>query len=137
MKIFIILLFLSFFASSSFSQADTIIDFSFDYREHFSGKKGKWSFSGERLFKDSLMYYSSFYESLENDNYVYYFERKWYHFNGELERHIIVNFKKRNRARIIDKSYSQDGNLIEKKDKKVHRDPEETNPEKINWKGKE
>lgn len=80
-----------------------------------------------------MLFYSSVYESLPGDTSVYFFERKWYYTNGELERHIIVDFKKRKRARITDKNYSEEGNLIDEIDKKAKRKPEETNPELLNW----
>ncbi|PWH85648.1 hypothetical protein [Brumimicrobium oceani] len=134
MKILAILFLFISFATSSFSQSDTLSDTSFDYREHFSGQKGKWSFTGERLYKDSLLIYSSVYESKSGDTSVYKWERKWYYENEKLKRHIIVNFKKRKRARIIDKTYSEKGKLIDEIEKKASRKPEETNPENLNWK---
>ena len=115
------------------SQSDTLVELSFDYREHFSGHKGKWNFSGQRLFKDSLMYYSDVYGSVFGDSTIYYFERKWFNQNGTLRRYVFVNFKKPKRAKLIDKTYSNSGELIEKSFMKAKRVPVQINPEKLDW----
>jgi hypothetical protein len=116
-----------------FAQSDTIPEPFFDSRTHFSGKKGKWNFSGQRLYKDSVLFYSDVYGSVYEDSTVYYLEKTWFYPNGQKKRYIYVDFKKSRRARIIDKSFSESGELTEDVSKKAKRLPEQNDPTKVEW----
>lgn len=130
----LILFFLTWLLPTSLlAQSDTLPEFPYDIREHFSGKKGKWNFSGERLYKDSSIYYFSVYGSVFGDTCVYYLEKKWYYPNGDIKRHIYVDFKNRRRAKIVDKSYSEKGELVNDLLLKARRKPEQNNPKKVDW----
>ena len=116
-----------------FAQSDTLPEPAFDSRTHFSGKKGKWNFSGQRLYKDSLLFYSDVYGSVFEDSTVYYLERTWFYPNGQKKRYIYVDFKKPRRARIIDKTFSESGELTESVLLKAKRLPEQNDPTKVEW----
>lgn len=79
------------------------------------------------------MYYTSMYGSNFKDTCVYFYERKWYYSNGSIKRHIYVDFRKRKRAEIIDKLYSENGEISEVIIKKAHRQAEETDPTMVKW----
>ena len=79
------------------------------------------------------MYYSDVYGSVFGDSTIYYFERKWFNQNGTLRRYVFVNFKKPKRAKLIYKTYSNSGELIEKSFRKAKRVPIQINPEKLDW----
>jgi hypothetical protein len=73
------------------------------------------------------------YKSNFNDTCVYFYERKWYYSNGSIKRHIYIDFRKRKRAEINDKLYSENGEIIKVIIKKAQRKPEENNPSKVKW----
>lgn len=116
-----------------FAQSGTLPEPTFDNRTHFSGKKGKWNYSGQRLYKDGLLYYSDVYGSVFEDSTVYYLEKTWFYPNGEKKRYIFVDFKKPRRARIIDKSFSELGEVTEHILKKANRLPQQNDPIKVEW----
>ena len=104
------------------------------YHKHYSGKKGKWNFSGEKNYDaDSALYYHSEVGSVFGDSCVHYYERTWFYPNGNKRRYIYVDFKKRKKASITDISYSEDGEITDNIFMKAKRQPEQNNPLKIDW----
>jgi hypothetical protein len=116
-----------------FGQSDILADPTFDSRTHISGKKGKWNYSGQQLYKDGILFYSDVYGLVFEDSTVYYLERTWFYPNGEKKRYIYVDFKKSRRARIIDKTFSESGEVTEHILKKAKRLPQQNDPTKVEW----
>lgn len=89
---------------------------------HYSGSHGKWRISGREIRSpDSTIEFTSAYHRMDGDSSRFYSEEKWFYENGMLKQLVIVNFRKRKKAVVLEKQYNSFGKLTSKKKRKTRR----------------
>ena len=119
-------------AQSDSTQSDSLYALPIS-RIHFSGSQGKWRTNGHIFYKDSIKTFETNYGAQHKDSNVYFIEKIWYHENGFTKRHLLLDYKKRRKAQIIDKEYDVHGNLVKKVMKKAKRKPEQKTYDELEW----
>jgi len=102
------------------------------YRIHFTSEKGKWSIGGHKTYNHDSVLQLEFERGYSpKDESVFYEDRTWYFPNGDVARTVSVDFRKRRKARIVDKQYIVGGKLSRSVTKKSKRRPEQIHVEDV------
>ena len=105
-----------------------------DTRMHFSGHKGPWSMSGVTYTNpEGVLLKKSVYYGKHEDSTVFYSTKEFFDENGNKTRYILVDFKKKNKAKIVDIAYQANGKIKTKMVKSASRKPSELDPAELDW----